>query len=111
MNGAGDLVAVSNAGWHCLVIDATPVCMIEQMTNADDAAIFGWAFDGVPIYGDANPDGYGIAEGALDVCNGQFDDTFGYRHHTSPLRPTSCNVRWAKCPISMHCNAPARFQT
>lgn len=66
---------------------AAPTCMIEQMTNAGDAAIIGWAFDGFPIYGDANPDGTAIAEGDLDVCNGQADDTFGYRYHTSPDAP------------------------
>ncbi|MEP3639862.1 MAG: YHYH protein [Paracoccaceae bacterium] len=60
-----------------------PVCMIEQMANAGDAAIIGWAFDGFPIYGDSNPDGSVIADGTLDVCNGQADDTFGYRYHTS----------------------------
>ncbi|MEP4247029.1 YHYH protein [Tateyamaria sp.] len=65
----------------------TPVCMIEQMANAGDAAIIGWAFDGFPIYGDANPDGSAIADGTLDVCNGQADDTFGYRYHTSPDAP------------------------
>lgn len=66
---------------------AEPVCMIEAMANAGDAAIIGWAFDGFPIYGDANPDGSAIADGTLDVCNGQADDTFGYRYHTSPDAP------------------------
>ncbi|PYG32273.1 YHYH protein [Pelagimonas varians] len=66
---------------------AEPVCMIEAMANAGDAAIIGWAFDGFPIYGDANPDGSVIADGTLDVCNGQADDTFGYRYHTSPDAP------------------------
>lgn len=66
---------------------AAPTCMIEQMANAGDAAIIGWAFDGFPIYGDANPDGSAIADGALGVCNGQADDTFGYRYHTSPDAP------------------------
>lgn len=66
---------------------AEPTCMIEQMANAGDAAIIGWAFDGFPIYGDANPDGSAIADGTLDVCNGQADDTFGYRYHTSPDAP------------------------
>ena len=64
-----------------------PTCMIEAMENAGDAAIIGWAFDGFPIYGDANPDGTPIAEGVLDVCNGQTDETFGYRYHTSPDAP------------------------
>ncbi|MEJ6509150.1 MAG: YHYH protein [Octadecabacter sp.] len=64
-----------------------PTCMIEQMENAGPDAIIGWAFDGFPIYGDTNPDGSAIAEGALDVCNGQIDDTFGYRYHTSPDAP------------------------
>jgi len=64
-----------------------PTCMIEQMANAGDDAIIGWAFDGFPIYGDNNPDGTPIAVGVLDVCNGQTDDTFGYRYHTSEAAP------------------------
>lgn len=64
-----------------------PVCMIEQMANAGDAAIIGWAYDGFPIYGDNNPDGTPIAMDVLDVCNGQTDDTFGYRYHTSAEAP------------------------
>ncbi|GAA3868194.1 YHYH protein [Celeribacter arenosi] len=65
----------------------TPTCMIAQMNNAGPDAIIGWAFDGFPIFGDTNPDGSTIAEGALDVCNGQTDDTFGYRYHTSQDAP------------------------
>lgn len=64
-----------------------PKCMIEEMENAGPDAIIGWAFDGFPIYGDTNPDGSEILEGALDVCNGQVDDTFGYRYHTSKDAP------------------------
>jgi hypothetical protein len=64
-----------------------PICMIEQMANAGPDAIIGWAFDGFPIYGDDNPDGTAIAHGDLDVCNGQADDTFGYRYHTSAVAP------------------------
>lgn len=64
-----------------------PVCMIEQMQNAGDDAIIGWAFDGYPIYGDNNPDGTRIADGDLDVCNGQPDGTFEYRYHTSKAAP------------------------
>lgn len=64
-----------------------PTCMIDQMENAGADAIIGWAFDGFPIYGDANPDGSIIAEGVLDVCNGQSDDIFGYRYHTSQDAP------------------------
>ncbi|AKS46077.1 YHYH protein [Octadecabacter temperatus] len=64
-----------------------PTCMIEQMKNAGDDAIIGWAFDGFPIYGDNNPDGTEIAEGDLDLCNGQPDETFGYRYHTSTEAP------------------------
>lgn len=64
-----------------------PTCMIEQMANAGDDAIIGWAFDGFPIYGDNNPDGTPIAVEVLDVCNGQTDDTFGYRYHTSTAAP------------------------
>lgn len=66
---------------------ASPTCMIAQMENAGDDAIIGWAFDGFPIYGDNNPDGTPIAMDVLDVCNGQTDDTFGYRYHTSRDAP------------------------
>ncbi|WP_417256978.1 YHYH protein [Celeribacter halophilus] len=64
-----------------------PVCMIADMESAGDDAIIGWAFDGFPIYGDNNPDGTPIVEGMLDVCNGQTDETFGYRYHTSEDAP------------------------
>ena len=64
-----------------------PKCMIEAMANKGDDAIIGWAFDGFPIYGDNNPDGSPIAVGALDICNGQPDDRFGYRYHTSDDAP------------------------
>jgi len=64
-----------------------PTCMIDNMDNKGDSAIIGWAFDGFPIYGDKNPDGSDIAPGTLDICNGQPDDTFGYRYHTSPSAP------------------------
>ena len=64
-----------------------PNCMIDQMENAGDDAIIGWAFDGFPIYGDNNPDGSLIDQAALDVCNGQSDPTFGYRYHTSIEAP------------------------
>ncbi len=66
---------------------ASPTCMIEQMDNADDNPIIGWAFDGYPIYGHDNPDGTPIETGTLDVCNGQPDETFGYRYHTSDGAP------------------------
>ncbi len=66
---------------------AKPTCMIDRMENAGDAAIIGWAFDGFPIYGDNNPDGSAITAADLDVCNGQADDTFGYRYHTSEDAP------------------------
>ena len=33
-----------------------PVCMIDQMDNAGDDAIVGWAYDGFPIYCGNNPD-------------------------------------------------------
>lgn len=66
---------------------ASPTCMIEQMENADDNPIIGWAFDGYPIYGDDNPDGTPIEAGTLDVCNGQADEIFGYRYHTSNGAP------------------------
>ena len=64
-----------------------PTCMIEMMDNADDNPIIGWAFDGFPIYGDDNPDGSRIAADTLDVCNGQADEVFGYRYHTSDGAP------------------------
>jgi hypothetical protein len=66
---------------------AKPTCMIEQMENQGDAAIIGWAFDGFPIYGDNNPDGTVISPEDLDVCNGQPDESFGYRYHTSTDAP------------------------
>ncbi|MFQ6550245.1 YHYH protein [Aestuariibius sp. 2305UL40-4] len=66
---------------------AEPVCMIAQMENAGPDAIIGWAFDGYPIYGRLNPDGTAIPDGALDICNGQPDETFGYRYHTSEGAP------------------------
>ncbi|MEM8756135.1 MAG: YHYH protein [Pseudomonadota bacterium] len=66
---------------------AKPTCMIDQMANAGPNAIIGWAFDGFPIYGDDNPDGGSVAAGDLDVCNGQPDETFGYRYHTSASPP------------------------
>ena len=61
--------------------------MIERMANADANPIIGWAFDGFPIYGDANPDGSAIAAGELDLCNGRPDDTFGHRYHSSSEAP------------------------
>lgn len=64
-----------------------PSCMIDAMANKGDDAIIGWGFDGYPIYGDRNPDGSEIAAGMLDVCNGQPDETFGYRYHTSQAPP------------------------
>lgn len=64
-----------------------PSCMIEEMDNAGDAAIIGWAFDGFPIYGDRNPDGSEIPEGTLGLCNGQPDETYGYRYHSSEGAP------------------------
>ncbi len=65
----------------------SPTCMIDTMTNKDDNTIIGWAYDGYPLYGDKNPDGSEIAKGDLDVCNGQADDTFGYRYQTSTTPP------------------------
>lgn len=66
---------------------AKPTCMIARMENAGDGAIIGWGFDGFPIYGDNNPDGTPIAADDLDICNGQTDDMFGYRYHTSQAAP------------------------
>lgn len=66
---------------------AEPTCMIESMPNAGPDAIIGWGFDGFPIYGTSNPDGTAIAEGQLDICNGQADEVFGYRYHTSRTAP------------------------
>ena len=66
---------------------ASPTCMIDMMPNAGPAAIIGWAFDGFPIYGTLNPDGSEITEGTLDVCNGQPDETYGYRYHTTEEAP------------------------
>lgn len=66
---------------------AAPNCMIDSMLNAADDAIIGWGYDGYPLYGNNNPDGSTITEGELDVCNGQTDDDFGYRYHTSTTAP------------------------
>ncbi|MEP3351499.1 MAG: YHYH protein [Marinomonas sp.] len=66
---------------------AKPTCMIDSMDKVTDASIIGWGYDGFPLYGDANPDGSAITEGVLDVCNGQADDQFGYRYHTSDKPP------------------------
>jgi phosphatidylethanolamine-binding protein (PEBP) family uncharacterized protein len=66
---------------------AKPTCMIDAMPNASDATILGWGYDGFPIYGDNNPDGSTISENKLDVCNGQTDERFGYRYHTSEAAP------------------------
>lgn len=64
-----------------------PDCMVAAMDNAGDDAILGWAFDGYPIYGYANPDGTPIADGVLDVCNGRPDATFGWRYHATTAPP------------------------
>ena len=66
---------------------ASPDCMIAVMDNAGDDAIIGWGLDGYPLYGHNNPDGSAISAGTLDVCNGQRDETFGYRYHTSAGPP------------------------
>lgn len=66
---------------------ASPVCMIQAMKNAGPGAILGWAFDGYPIYGNTAPDGSALPTGALDVCNGMSDGSFGYRYHTSDAHP------------------------
>ncbi|MBH0045465.1 YHYH protein [Pseudoalteromonas sp. NZS11_1] len=65
----------------------SPTCMIDTMKNQSSDAIIGWAYDGYPLYGSKNPDGSAIAKGDLDVCNGQTDDTFGYRYQTSATPP------------------------
>jgi hypothetical protein len=75
-----------------------PTCMIDKMKNADDNPIIGWALDGYPIYGDDNPDGSHIANGALDICNGQPDKTFGYRYHTSQKAPYIVQCLMGKVP-------------
>lgn len=66
---------------------AKPTCMIDNMKKVTDATIIGWGYDGFPLFGDNNPDGTKITDGALDVCNGQADNTFGYRYHTSVKPP------------------------
>lgn len=66
---------------------ATPTCMIEQMADAGDDAVIGWAFDGYPIYGNKNPDGTTLQDDALGPCNEQDDDLFGLRYHTTPDWP------------------------
>lgn len=71
-----------------------PRCMIAQMANAGDDAIIAWGFDGFPVYGNNNPDGSPIADGVLDVCNGQADPEFGYRYHTSEEPPYIVQCIW-----------------
>ncbi|EPJ55414.1 MAG: hypothetical protein OFPI_03920 [Osedax symbiont Rs2] len=66
---------------------AKPSCMLEVMENAADSAVLGWGYDGFPLYGDNNPDGSAIKSADLDVCNGQSDEVFGYRYHTSNEPP------------------------
>ncbi|SFD27307.1 YHYH protein [Pseudoalteromonas denitrificans] len=66
---------------------ASPDCMLDAMTNKSADAIIGWAYDGYPLYGHTNPDGSQINLGDLDVCNGQNDNDFGYRYHTSEQAP------------------------
>lgn len=65
----------------------SPTCMIDTMKNQSSDAIIGWAYDGYPLYGNKNPDGSTINKSDLDVCNGQADDTFGYRYQTSTTPP------------------------
>lgn len=86
------LKQIDNCGGHAGRGDdyhyhVKPTCMIDAMKNHGDDAIIGWAFDGYPLYGDNNPDGSVISEGTLDLCNGQPDDEFGYRYHTSASPP------------------------
>ncbi|WP_053043217.1 YHYH protein [Thalassomonas actiniarum] len=66
---------------------ASPNCMIEAMPDKADDTIIGWGYDGYPLYGNNNPDGSVIQNGALDVCNGQPDTSYGYRYHTSEAPP------------------------
>ncbi len=66
---------------------AAPTCMQDAISDLNDTTILGWGYDGYPLYGDNNPDGSTIDEGVLDVCNGQIDDDFGYRYHTSSEAP------------------------
>ena len=66
---------------------AAPNCMLDSMETKGDDVIIGWGYDGYPLYGDNNPDGTSISSGELDVCNGQLDETFGYRYHTSANAP------------------------
>ncbi|WDE05657.1 YHYH protein [Thalassomonas viridans] len=64
-----------------------PNCMIDAMPNKADDTVIGWGYDGYPLYGNNNPDGSAIEAGTLDVCNGQADESFGYRYHTSVTPP------------------------
>jgi hypothetical protein len=65
----------------------SPDCMIDMMPNKNDNPIIGWAYDGYPIYGNDNPDGSSVSGSDLDPCNGQSDDTYGHRYHTSDSQP------------------------
>ncbi|MBQ4862768.1 Ig-like domain-containing protein [Pseudoalteromonas sp. MMG013] len=64
-----------------------PTCMMNSIVGITDQTIIGWAYDGYPLYGHNNPDGSVISSGTLDVCNGQNDESFGYRYHTSIQPP------------------------
>ncbi|MCB9744401.1 MAG: YHYH protein [Alphaproteobacteria bacterium] len=66
---------------------AFPLCMVDQIQNASDDTVVGWAFDGYPIYGYNNPDGTVIEQGSLGTCNGKPDATYGWRYHASTSPP------------------------
>lgn len=84
-----------------------PKCMMEAMKNkSNPGAIIGWAFDGYPIYGNANPDGSAIPKGKLDVCNGQPDPVFGMRYHTSVTPPYIIQCLDGNFDMSMAAHVP-----
>ena len=94
-DAAGDTLVLGqldNCGGHAGRGDdyhyhVAPNCMIDAMPNKADDTVIGWGYDGYPLYGNNNPDGSAIQPGTLDVCNGQADDSFGYRYHTSVTPP------------------------
>jgi len=84
-----------------------PKCMMDMMKNkSNPAAIIGWAFDGYPIYGNNNPDGSVIPKGKLDVCNGQPDEVFGMRYHTSVTPPYIIQCLDGNFDMSMAAHVP-----
>ena len=88
---------VDPGGWYHWHANAGDIATVfhEQDVDADCAliqnptALFGYAFDGFPIYGSLEPSGEIPAD--LDDCGGhvgdQVDGSYGYHYHTSNSFP------------------------